>query len=76
MNLDIQYRRKLNRRQKYLIETFTDKDDVVIDPCAGSGTTLLASRQLRRHLYGFEIDRTFYKSAVDKVISNVQFELF
>lgn len=61
---------------KYLIEIFTDEGDVVIDPCAGSGTTLLASRQLRRHSYGFEIDRTFYKSAVDKVISNVQFELF
>lgn len=61
---------------KYLIEIFTDEGDVVIDPCAGSGTTLLASRQLRRNSYGFEIDRTFYKSAVDKVISNIQFELF
>lgn len=61
---------------KYLIEIFTDKGDVIIDPCAGSGTTLLASRQLGRHSYGFEIDRNFYKLAVDKVISNVQFELF
>ena len=61
---------------KYLIEIFTDEGDVVIDPCAGSGTTLLASKTLRRHSYGFEIDRNFYKMALDKVLSNVQFELF
>lgn len=61
---------------KLLIETFTDKDDVVIDPCAGSGTTLKASYEIGRNSYGFEIDRNFYKLAVDKVISNVQFELF
>ncbi len=61
---------------KYLIEIFTDKDDVVIDPCAGSGTTLLASRQLRRHSYGFEIDRTFYKLAKEKILTSIQLELF
>lgn len=61
---------------KYLIEIFTDEGDVVIDPCAGSGTTLLASKTLRRHSYGFEIDRNFYKMALDKVLRNVQFELF
>lgn len=61
---------------KYLIEIFTDEGDVVIDPCAGSGTTLLASKTLIRHSYGFEIDRNFYKMSVDKVLSNVQVELF
>lgn len=46
-----------------LIRIFTDPEDVVIDPCAGSGTTLLASRNLGRKAYGFEIDRDFHEKA-------------
>ena len=46
-----------------LIEIFTDEGDVVIDPCAGSGSTLIASRNLRRKSYGFEIEKVFYNKA-------------
>lgn len=46
-----------------LIEIFTDPGDVVIDPCAGSGTTLLAAANCGRKAYGFEIKKDFYKSA-------------
>lgn len=42
-----------------MIEIFTDVGDVVIDPVAGSGTTLLAAEQLGRKSYGFEITRKF-----------------
>jgi site-specific DNA-methyltransferase (adenine-specific) len=58
-----------------LIEIFTDKGDVVIDPCAGSGTTLLAAMQLGRKAYGFEIKKTFYKEAQEKILRCVQQEL-
>lgn len=44
---------------KNLITIFTDKGDVVIDPCAGSGSTLLAAEQLGRKAYGFEIKKEF-----------------
>lgn len=53
---------------KRLIEVFTDKGDVVIDPCAGSGTTLRAAFELGRKSYGFEIDRNFYKAAQEEMI--------
>ena len=46
-----------------LIEIFTDEDDVVIDPCAGSGSTLIAARNLKRHSYGFEIEKDFFTKA-------------
>lgn len=46
-----------------LISLFTDPGEVVIDPCAGSGTTLIAARNLGRRAYGFEIDRDFYAKA-------------
>jgi site-specific DNA-methyltransferase (adenine-specific) len=59
-----------------LIETFTDKGDVVIDPCAGSGSTLLAAIQCDRKAYGFEIKKNFYKDAKEKVLSNIQKKLF
>lgn len=46
-----------------LIEIFTDPGDVVIDPCAGSGSTLIAAENLGRRAYGFEIKKDFYKAA-------------
>ena len=61
---------------KNLIEIFTDKGDVVIDPCAGSGTTLLAAAQCDRKAYGFEIKKDFYKLATEKVLSCVQKQIF
>lgn len=46
-----------------LIEIFTDEGDVVIDPCCGSGSTLIASRNLKRNSIGFEIEKEFYNKA-------------
>ncbi len=54
---------------KRLIGIFTDIGDVVIDPCAGSGSTLRAAFEMRRNTYGFEIDREFYKQAKGKMLA-------
>jgi site-specific DNA-methyltransferase (adenine-specific) len=54
---------------KRLIEIFTDEGDIVIDPVAGSGTTLRACMELNRSCYGFEIDKNFYKEAKEKMIN-------
>lgn len=53
---------------KRLIEIFTDEGDVVIDPCAGSGSTLRAAMELNRDAYGFEICREFYEAAKTKML--------
>lgn len=55
---------------KRLIDIFTDEGDVVIDPVAGSGTTLRAAAELGRNAYGFEIDRTFYTEAKEKMLKD------
>lgn len=47
---------------KSLVEIFTDPGDVVIDPVAGSGSTLIAAEMLGRKAYGFEIKKDFIKS--------------
>lgn len=54
---------------KELIEIFTDEGDVVIDPVAGSGSTLRAAADLDRKAYGFEVDKDFYKKAVEEMLN-------
>ena len=53
---------------KRLIKIFTDEYDVVIDPVAGSGTTLRACMELNRSCYGFEIKKDFCKEAQEKML--------
>lgn len=59
-----------------LIRIFTDEGDVVIDPCAGSGSTLLAAYKMNRNGIGFEIKKNFFKEANENVLSNIQKQLF
>lgn len=53
-----------------LIEIFTDPGDVVIDPVAGSGSTLVAAENLGRKSYGFEIKKNFFKDATNWINEN------
>jgi site-specific DNA-methyltransferase (adenine-specific) len=56
---------------KRLIEIFTDEGDVVIDPVAGSGSTLRACAELNRSCYGFEIKKNFVKDAKEKMLKDI-----
>ena len=53
-----------------LIEIFTDEGDVVIDPCAGSGSTLIAAENLNRKAHGFEIKKEFHAAATKWIEEN------
>jgi site-specific DNA-methyltransferase (adenine-specific) len=58
---------------KNLIEIFTDPGDVVIDPVAGSGSSLVAAIELDRKAYGFEIKKKFHMDAtkaIQRAITN------
>ena len=55
-----------------LIRIFTDEGDVVIDPVAGSGVTLLAAKNLGRRAYGFEIKKNFCEMANKRVLTEAR----
>lgn len=50
-----------------LIDCSTLPGDFVLDPCCGSGSTLVAARDSKRTGLGIEIDQTFYNTAMSRV---------
>lgn len=54
---------------KTIIEASTLPGDFVLDPCCGSGSTLVAARESHRCGLGIEMDDTFYNTAMSNVYS-------
>ena len=51
---------------KYLINTYTDKNDMVLDNTMGSGTTCLAAKELNRKFIGIEKEPKYYEIACQR----------
>ena len=58
-----------------LIEAATDKNDLVIDPFSGSGTTGAACKMLNRRYIGIEIDKKYTALARKRLKENLQLKL-
>ncbi len=56
---------------KYLIETYTEKNDLVVDHCMGSGTTGVACKELERRFKGWENDITMFEIAKKRIENHV-----
>lgn len=52
---------------EYLIQTYTNPGDLVLDNCAGSGSTLLAAKNLGRQYVGIEKDEEYYKICLERL---------
>lgn len=52
---------------EYLIRTYTNEHDLVLDPCVGSGTTCIAALSTGRRCIAFEKDTTFFKTAQSRI---------
>lgn len=57
-----------------LIKIFTDEGEVVIDPVAGSGSSIIAAMNCNRSGYGFEIKKGYYNEA-NKMINDRKLEI-
>lgn len=52
---------------RYLVRTYTNKDETVLDNCMGSGTTAVACIKERRHFIGFETDKGYFDIANKRI---------
>lgn len=52
---------------EYLIRTYTDEGDIVLDNCIGSGTTAVAAIRTGRHYIGFEIEQAYCEIAERRI---------
>ena len=56
---------------KEIIARYTKEGDTVLDPFAGSGSTLVACKQLNRNYIGIEINPEYVKIAQDRLKQEV-----
>ena len=59
---------------EYLIRTYSNEGDVVLDPCMGSGTTGIASINTDREFIGIEREEKYYKVAEDRLNNHMTVE--
>lgn len=52
---------------EWLIKTYSNSGDVILDPTMGSGTTGVAALNTGRRFAGFEKDRSYYQSAKQRI---------
>jgi len=60
---------------EYLIKTYTNENETVLDFTMGSGSTMVACKNTNRNGIGIEMDEGYFKIA-EKRINNIKYELF
>ncbi len=55
---------------EYLIKTYTNEGDLVLDNCMGSGTTAIACINTKRNYIGCELDKTYYDIIIKRIQDN------
>ena len=60
---------------EYLIKTYTNEHDTVLDFTMGSGSTMVACKNLNRHGIGIEMDANYFKIAEQR-IKETEYKLF
>lgn len=51
----------------YLIKTYTEPGEIVLDSCMGGGSTAIAALNTKRHYIGFELDKFYYEAAQRRI---------
>lgn len=59
---------------EYLIKTYTNKGDTVLDNCMGGGSTGVACIHTGRNFIGYELDKDIFKAAHKRIMSAVKKE--
>jgi site-specific DNA-methyltransferase (adenine-specific) len=56
---------------KYFINTYSNENDIVLDPCMGSGTTGVACLNTNRKFIGIELDKDYFDIAKERISDTV-----
>ena len=73
INIDRDYDKILHPTQKpvdlisWLIRTYSNEGDTILDNCMGSGTTAIACLREHRHFIGFELNKEYYDKACERI---------
>ena len=57
---------------EYLIKTYTNEGETVLDNCMGSGTTGVACKNLNRNFIGIELDEKYFEIAKNRILGDIQ----
>lgn len=57
---------------EYLIKTYTNKGDLVLDNCVGSGTTLVASERLKRNSIGIDLLEKWCETSYKRLTEEIE----
>lgn len=52
---------------EYIIKTYTDENDMVLDNCMGAGSTGVAAKNTSRRFIGIEMDNTYFEIAENRI---------
>lgn len=52
---------------EYLIKTYSNEGETILDNCNGSGTTAIACINTRRRYIGFELNEAYYNIAIERI---------
>lgn len=52
---------------QYLIKTYSNENDLILDNCIGSGTTAVAAIKEKRHFIGMELNKEYYEIALKRI---------
>ena len=52
---------------QYLIRTYSNEGDTILDNCMGSGTTAIACIKEKRNFIGFELNKEYYDKACNRI---------
>lgn len=59
---------------EYLIKSFSNENDLVLDNCMGSGTSGVACKNLNRNFIGIELNKEYFDIAKQRIENRLEFD--